>query len=65
MKLHHTGNYQAKREREYPPIGDQIDAIWKAFAYLESKGVVDFPVDVSQMMARVQGVKQKFPKVAK
>ena len=61
MKLHHTGNYQAKREREYPPIGDQIDALWKALEPNKAK----LPKEARDMMERVQGVKQKFPKVAK
>ena len=44
--------YKAKRIAEYPPIGDQLDALFKA-------GV--FP---SEMAAQLQAVKDKYPKGA-
>ncbi len=44
--------YIAKRQREYPPIGDQLDALWKGGAEAEA------------MLAKVQAVKQKYPKGA-
>ena len=43
--------YIDKRISEYPPIGDQLDALFKAGA---------FPAD---MAAKIQAVKDKFPKV--
>lgn len=43
--------YQRKRAPEYPPIGDQLDALFKAGA---------FPAD---MAAKIQAVKDKYPKV--
>ena len=42
--------YIAKRVAEYPPIGDQLDALWKGGAEAEA------------MLAKVQAVKQKYPK---
>ena len=42
--------YKEQRVREYPPIGDQLDALFKA-------GV--FPAD---MAAAIQAVKDKYPK---
>ena len=42
--------YKAHRAPEYPPIGDQLDALFKA-------GV--FPAD---MAAAIQAVKDKYPK---
>ncbi len=42
--------YITKRAAEYPPIGDQLDALWKGGAEAEA------------MLAKVQAVKQKFPK---
>ena len=42
--------YARKRAPEYPPIGDQLDALFKA-------GV--FPAD---MAAKIQAVKDKYPK---
>ena len=42
--------YIAKRISEYPPIGDQLDALWKGGAEAEA------------MLAKVQAVKAKYPK---
>ena len=42
--------YKEQRVQEYPPIGDQLDALFKA-------GV--FPAD---MAAAIQAVKDKYPK---
>jgi hypothetical protein len=43
--------YKSKRQAEYPPIGDQLDALWKGG---------DAAVE---MLAIVQAVKAKYPKV--
>ena len=42
--------YIAKRQPEYPPIGDQLDALYKA-------GV--FPAELA---AQIKAVKDKYPK---
>ena len=42
--------YIAKRAAEYPPIGDQLDALWKGGAEAEA------------MLAKVQAVKARYPK---
>lgn len=42
--------YAEKRAAEYPPIGDQLDALWKGGAEAEA------------MLAKVQAVKAKYPK---
>ena len=42
--------YIAKRQAEYPPIGDQLDALYKA-------GV--FPAELA---AQIKAVKDKYPK---
>ena len=42
--------YKDLRVKEYPPIGDQLDALFKAGA---------FPAD---MAAKIQAVKDKYPK---
>lgn len=42
--------YREKRAREYPSIGDQLDALWKG------------GVDADAMKARVLAVKAKYPK---
>ena len=45
--------YIAKRAAEYPPIGDQLDALWKGGAEAEA------------MLAKVQAVKARHPKGVK
>jgi len=45
-------SYIAKRQAEYPPIGDQLDALWKGGEA------------AAEMLAKVQAVKTKFPKGA-
>ena len=42
--------YKAKRAAEYPSIGDQLDALWKGGEA------------AAEMLAKVQAVKQKYPK---
>lgn len=45
-----TRAYQAQRAAEYPPIGDQLDALWKGGDA------------AAEMLAKVQAVKAKYPK---
>lgn len=47
---HSASEYNRKRKREYPAIGDQLDALYKAGA---------FPDD---MAAKIKAVKDKYPK---
>ncbi len=42
--------YARKRALEYPPVGDQLDALWKGGDA------------AAEMLARVQAVKAKYPK---
>jgi len=42
--------YKAKRVAEYPTIGDQLDALWKGGDA------------ATEMLAKVQAVKTKYPK---
>jgi hypothetical protein len=43
-------SYIEKRVAEYPPIGDQLDALWKG------------EDAAAEMLAKVQAVKNKYPK---
>jgi len=45
-----ANDYIAKRQPEYPPIGDQLDALWKGGDA------------AAEMLAKVQAVKTKYPK---
>ena len=44
--------YKQLRVKEYPPIGDQLDALWKGGDA------------ATEMLAKVQAVKTKYPKGA-
>ena len=47
-----TDAYKRNRLAEYPPIGDQLDALWKGGDA------------AAEMLAKVQAVKAKYPKTA-
>ena len=45
-----TNAYKDLRQAEYPPMGDQLDALWKGGDAAD------------EMMSKVQAVKAKYPK---
>jgi hypothetical protein len=47
---HEAQAYARSRRAEYPPIGDQLDALWKGGDA------------ATEMLAKVQAVKAKYPK---
>ena len=47
-----TRTYAQKRAAAYPPIGDQLDALWKGGAAAE------------EMLTQIQAVKARYPKGA-
>ena len=49
---------KATRAAEYPNIGEQLDALWKAIAS-NPKGL---PIETTDMLASVQAVKARHPK---
>ncbi len=55
--------YREKRATEYPHLGDQLDAIWKA---LKAMGLTSDPLKDGNtpegMLARIEAIKQKYPK---
>lgn len=59
MAIVFTEDHGPRRALEYPDIGDQLDAIWKALA---SAPLESLPVETREMLARVQAVKARFPK---
>lgn len=56
MKITHRRDYAEARRGAYPPVGDQLDVIWKALSTL--------PVspETRAMLEAVQAVKRTFPK---
>ena len=55
VEIDYSNNYEFKRSREYPSIGDQLDAIYKK---LELNDSTDWDV----IAAKIDAVKKKHPK---
>lgn len=53
--------YREQRARAYPPIGDQLDALWKSFRHM-AEGGTDIGSDAEAMKQAVADVKARFPK---
>lgn len=49
--------YDEKRLREYPTIGDQLDALWKLLGPTAPQNS-----DARDIFSRIQSVKAKYPK---
>lgn len=49
-------DYRSIRGGQYPPIGDQLDAIWGMLSTMK------MPEECDAMFKRVQAVKERFPK---
>ena len=50
MKVDVKIDYVKQRVKEYPPIGDQLDALWKGGA------------EMAAMQVIIQDIKTKYPK---
>ena len=46
----HAPSYAVLRRQEYPPVGDQLDALWKGGA------------EAAAMKAAIEAIKAKYPK---
>lgn len=57
-KLTFRRDYAEARRTEYPEIGEQLDAIWKALAADPKR----LPLEAQAMLARIDTVKTRFPK---
>ena len=58
MKINIKVDYRAKRREAYPPIGEQLDALWKALAATPET----LPPEARAMLDQVQAVKSNIPK---
>lgn len=56
-KIIHVDPYETRRRAEYPPIEEQLDAIWKAL-----EAIPNLPPDTAAMLDRIRRIKQDFPK---
>lgn len=59
MRINHTADYRKCRAKEYPDVGDQLDALWKV---LQANPTVSIPEEAQGVVARIGEVKRKFPK---
>lgn len=55
------GHYQSLRANAYDPIGDQLDRITKALAYLADQGI-DISLAGKEQVKMAQDIKEKYPK---
>lgn len=51
--------YQVKRAAEYPPIGDQLDALMK---WLSTESEFSIPAELKSIAMSCMSVKAKYPK---
>jgi hypothetical protein len=56
MKIHVKGDYRTLRAQEYPPIGEQLDVLWKEIQALPRTQEAD------AMLQQIRAVKEKYPK---
>lgn len=61
MKIRHVDDYRKRRKAEYPPTGEQLDAVMKLAAALAEQGF-ELPEETQQWIARCQSVKAKYKK---
>lgn len=61
MKVKHTADYRKLRAKEYPTVGDQLDALWKLLQVLD----VEIPDESQDVINAINSVKSKYPKSTK
>ena len=54
-------NYTYNRMIQYPPVGEQLDAVFKMAKALEEQGII-LPEATSAWITNLQAVKDKYPK---
>lgn len=60
MIINHKSDYREKRKEAYPPIGDQLDAVYKLALALEN--TIELPIEVKQWINELTSVKTKYKK---
>lgn len=59
MKIQHSENHRELRAKEYPRIGDQLDAILKMTVALKAQGI-NLPEETTDWIDRCLAVKSKY-----
>ena len=57
-----TLKYKDDRKKEYPDIGEQLDAILKTLNYMQLDGQTDLVKDLDGIIGKWLAVKAKYPK---
>jgi len=57
-----ANEYKIKRAQEYPPVGDQLDVLWKQLGQLRLSGKLDLIQDADDMLDEILAVKKKYKK---
>jgi ABC-type Fe3+-citrate transport system substrate-binding protein len=53
-------DYRKLRAREYPSVGDQLDALWKTVQALQDGKSI--PDDAAEVLSRIRSIKAGAPK---
>jgi len=53
--------YKTERAREYPPVGDQLDALWKELNYRRLNGE-NLTQEADDILGQILAIKNKYPK---
>lgn len=61
MKIQHCEDHKVLRAKEYPPIGDQLDAILKMALALKTQGV-NLPIETDEWINQCLVIKNKYKK---
>lgn len=57
MRIRLNPNIDELRKKAYPPIGDQLDALWKLLGQTAPQGS-----SAADLYRQIQAVKQRYPK---
>ena len=61
MKIKHKEDPIPLRMKSYPPIGDQLDALYKGFKEMQGQGQT-LPESITQWLGDITQVKETFKK---
>lgn len=61
MIIEHKEDYAPLRYKEYPGIGEQLDAIYKGFVALKELGI-ELPKETVEWLETIDNIKSTFKK---
>ena len=61
MIIEHNEDYAPIRRKEYPDIGEQLDAIYKGFSALKEQGI-ELPKETVEWLETIGNIKSNFKK---